>query len=405
MTIEVANSSDSIASRSRREGFHFFKMLAACVWCLGALTVQGVTQELAGASPQVPVIPEQAESSDQNVQLRNGSISRGLRLKGRSTRPAEQTVVIEPTPPETKQTRDEGKSIGATTGDLPMPVLGPTDSIETSGDAEFVEGIPSILDPLPLEHPLKPRRRSITVNPIGLQQGMANFAFNGQPTVPSNPGEHIPRIPRERGKGFPRLALQFSIPEERHQGRGDPLVRTSWINRPIHVDLLSGGLFTGELVTGSANATNGIIVGTRIGWDLSHYLGGELRLAQANVGLQGRYDTGDIRFYDVSVLYYPWGDSRFRPFTTFGLGISQYTFTDPLALPAKDTLLNVPFGLGFKYLARPNLALRMELLDNLGFGSSWMRTQNNLSLTGGFELKMGGSRRNYFPFSASSRNW
>ncbi|MEC8783342.1 MAG: hypothetical protein VXY07_10985, partial [Planctomycetota bacterium] len=169
MTIEVANSSDSIASRSRREGFHFFKMLAACVWCLGALTVQGVTQELAGASPQVPVIPEQAESSDQDVQLRNGSISRGLRLKGRSTRPSEQTVVIEPTPPETKQTRDEGKSSGATTGDLPMPVLGPTDSIETSGDAEFVEGIPSILDPLPLEHPLKPRRRSITVNPIGLQ--------------------------------------------------------------------------------------------------------------------------------------------------------------------------------------------------------------------------------------------
>ena len=405
MTIEVANSYESIASRSRREGFQFFKMLAAWVGCFGALAAQGVTQELGEASPQVPVIAEQAESSEPGIQLQNGFIARALRLKGRSTRRSEQKVVIEAVPPESQQVTNEGEIGGLTRGDLPMPMLQPTDSMESSGDAEFVEGIPSILDPLPVGHPLKSRRRSITVNPIGIQQGMANFAFNGEPTVPSNWGEHVPMIPRERGKGFPRLALQFSIPEERHQGRGDPLVRTSWINRPIHVDLLSGGLFTGELVTGSSNATNGILVGTRIGWDLSHYLGGELRLAQANVGLQGRYDTGDIRFYDVSVLYYPWGDSRFRPFTTFGLGISQYTFTDPLALPAKDTLLNVPFGLGFKYLARPNLALRMEFLDNLGFGSAWMRTQNNLSLTGGFELKMGGSRRNYFPFSASSRNW
>ena len=180
---------------------------------------------------------------------------------------------------------------------------------------------------------------------------------------------------------------------------------TSWINRPLHVDLFSGGLFAGELVTGGAKATNGILTGTRLGWDINHYVGGELRLALGDTGIEGNNQRVDIRFYDVSVLYYPWGDSRFRPFTTFGLGISQFTFIDDRQVPAEDTLFQMPFGLGFKYLIRPNLAMRMEFLDNLAFGSSFMRTQNNLSLTGGLELRIGGKRRSYFPFTAARRIW
>lgn len=290
-------------------------------------------------------------------------------------------------------------------GQIPMP-LEISDEPEEVVEEEIIEGLPSVLEPLPMEHPLKPRARSLSINPIGLQQGMANVAFNGDDPVPRQQlGFPASVLPMHWGKNLPRMSMQFSIPDQRHQGKGDPLVGTSWINRPLHVDLLSGGLFTGELVTGTANATNGILVGTRIGWDLNHYLGGEFRLAQADVGLQGNYDRADIRFYDVSVLYYPWGDSRLRPFTTFGLGISQFTFTDRHALPAKDTLMQMPFGIGFKYLARPNLSLRMEFLDNLAFGSTFMRTQNNLSLTGGMELRFGGQRRNYYPFSASSRIW
>ncbi len=289
---------------------------------------------------------------------------------------------------------------------IPTPLEAPGETEAVRDEEEIIEGLPTVLEPLPLEHPLEPEARSWSINPIGLQQGMANVAFNGDTPVSRRQlGFPASALPMHWGKNLPRMSMQFSIPDERHQGKGDPLVGTSWINRPIHVDLLSGGLFTGELVSGSANATNGILVGTRIGWDLNHYLGGEFRLAQADVGLEGNYDRADIRFYDVSFLYYPWGDSRLRPFTTFGMGISQFTFTDPQALPAKDTLMQMPFGLGFKYLARPNLSLRMEFLDNLAFGSSLMRTQNNLSLTGGMELRLGGQRRNYFPFSSSSRIW
>ena len=289
---------------------------------------------------------------------------------------------------------------------MPTPLEVSDESEAVRKEEEIIEGLPAVLEPLPLEHPLQPEARSWSINPLGLQQGMANVAFNGDTPVPRRQlGFPASALPVHWGKNLPRMSMQFSIPEQRHQGKGDPLVGTSWINRPIHVDLLSGGLFTGELVTGSAKATNGILVGTRIGWDLNHYLGGEFRLAQADVGLEGKYDRADIRFYDVSFLYYPWGDSRLRPFTTFGMGISQFTFTDPQALPAKDTLMQMPFGLGFKYLARPNLSLRMEFLDNLAFGSSLMRTQNNLSLTGGMELRFGGQRRNYFPFTSSSRIW
>ena len=398
MHIEVADGYELNGHRAKVHGPGSLKLLAAI-----ALTVAAM------ACPEGRVLAQDVENSRLQKMFENAKI-KSIETDSEASKIPSTTLgegKVQRVAFETQVAReDQSLNYEKPLGQIPIPLEVPGEPEEVVEEGEIIEGLPGVLEPLPMQHPLKPEARSWPINPIGLQQGMANVAFNGDDPVPRQQlGFPASAFPMHWGKHLPRMSMQFSIPDQRHQGKGDPLVGTSWINRPIHVDLLSGGLFTGELVSGSANATNGILVGTRIGWDLNHYLGGEFRLAQADVGLEGNYDRADIRFYDVSFLYYPWGDSRLRPFTTFGMGISQFTFTDPQTPPAKDTLMQMPFGLGFKYLARPNLSLRMEFLDNLAFGSSFMRTQNNLSLTGGMELRFGGQRRNYFPFSASSRIW
>jgi hypothetical protein len=49
----------------------------------------------------------------------------------------------------------------------------------------------------------------------------------------------------------------------------------------------------------------------------------------------------------------------------------------------------VPFGLGFKYLYHPNLALRLDLIDELTIGAGSLSTFHYLALTAGLEVRYG----------------
>ncbi|HRF00551.1 MAG TPA: outer membrane beta-barrel protein [Pirellulaceae bacterium] len=263
-----------------------------------------------------------------------------------------------------------------------------------------------LLEPIPDPYadPHQDRHgRTVKVNPLVVQQGAANLTLGGDEPLPRESlGFPFSAIPDHWGRRIPRLQVEFDFPDSRHVGRGEPLQGTSWRNRPLHADLLIGAIFPGDPIATVASR-NGMLEGLRVGWDLNHYLGGELRLAQADVGIDGRNDRIDIRLYDVTFAYYPWGDSRIRPFTSLGFGMGQWTFRDINSLAFEETVLTMPFGAGLKYYVRPNVALRAEVMDTFTFGSGAFEGMHAVSLTAGFEYRFGGARRNYFPYQASAR--
>lgn len=304
--------------------------------------------------------------------------------------------------PETQETLPEPNLLPSSDSDFTDVAPETPVWTEPGGLAEPIEAYSPLLEPIPDEGP----GGVLRVNPLALQQGAANLAVPHPNQTPRDSlGFPFSAVPSHWGRRIPRLSIEFDLPESRHVGLGDPLQGTSWRNRPFHMDVLSGAFFAGSLIDNRVEAQNGMLVGTRLGWDFNHYVGAELRLAQVDVGLVGRTDRADIRMYDIVVNYYPWGDSRVRPFTTLGFGLSEFRFADDTGLSIQESTLSIPLGGGVKFYASRNLALRAELIDNLVLGSDVLSTMNNLSLTGGLEWRFGGSRRNYYPYEASSRIW
>lgn len=163
----------------------------------------------------------------------------------------------------------------------------------------------------------------------------------------------------------------------------------NWNNEPVHFDT-----FLGFLDDRAAQNT-GVLGGFRLGWDYDTYWGVETRLAFTSL----QEDTGPVVLWDESLLYYPWGDSRVRPYFTLGLGLNEFKIVDPGDdLHHRQNLVDMPFGFGFKYRLHEWLVLRFDVLDNLAFGSGGLGTQNNFSFTTGFEYRFGGSHFNYWPW-------
>ena len=351
-------------------------------------------------------VPARPSSSPPTAARRDEAVKRVAATQEAPTRPP---TAPRPAPDAALSDSQELNPGPAATEELEVP-----EALESSGDAE---GPSTWFDESPDTGMLMdesddeswamegyelapPARRRWYIDPFGIQRRAGELAFGGD-----DPVEEEELHPGRVGGRIPQIEFQFSPPDSRHVGRGSPMMGTSWRNRPMHADLLTGGLFMTELIRGRVEPQNGLLVGTRLGWDVSHYLGGEFRLAQADVGLVGRTDRADVRLYDVMFNYYPWGDSRIRPFTSLGVGVAQFSFADELGLPIDETTLTIPFGLGVKAMVRPNMAVRFEVIDNLALGSDVLRTMNNVSVTGGFEWRFGGRRRNYYPFLAAPRVW
>lgn len=164
----------------------------------------------------------------------------------------------------------------------------------------------------------------------------------------------------------------------------------NWDNEPLHFDT-----FLGFLDDRTAENT-GVLGGFRFGWDYDPYWGIETRLGFTSL----QEDTGPVVIWDESLLYYPWGDSRIRPYFTLGVGISEFKIVDsPDDWHHRENLVDMPFGIGFKYRVHEWLALRFDVLDNLAFGSGSLGTMNNFSFTTGFEWRFGGSHVNYWPWN------
>ncbi len=204
----------------------------------------------------------------------------------------------------------------------------------------------------------------------------------------------------------PRKWMKIKDPNDRrrHRGKGSPLRGTSWRNRPYHVGWFMGGIVGDALVGGSVEQDAGLFGGYRFGKDFSHYFGYEGRFAFANLGLTGPGaltgpNTARNWYWDVELLYYPWGDSKWRPYATVGLGVANFRFTDAAQRRFDDTLIQLPVGFGVKYLFRKWLSLRFDVLDNIALRGSGLDTMHNWSVTTGVEVRFGGRRHSYFPWN------
>jgi len=254
--------------------------------------------------------------------------------------------------------------------------------------------------PIPVMENLRARVRAhdgrMTLNPLAVQQGVGDFAFRGDEALSHQRlGFPFTIIPQRLVDHFPKIEINLNLPRGRHVEGREPLIGTSWKNRPFYFDVFSGGLFGSKLKSGTAQQGNGVIYGGRLGWDAHHHLATEFRFSRANTLLVGQSNRAQLRFYDISVLYYPWGDTMFRPYTGLGLGVADFVFVDTQGTSIQEKTVNLPLSIGFKYFFQHWLSLRVDLTDNIAFGSNVVNSMQNVSLTGGFELRYGGRRKKY----------
>jgi opacity protein-like surface antigen len=234
-----------------------------------------------------------------------------------------------------------------------------------------------------------------------------------------------------RGPLLERLGV--CRPRGRYLGPGQPLLRESWQYRPFSIGWYMGAMQGGTLVDDWTGADAGYFGGYRLGWDYDYYWGCEFRAGLASLpewdsarakaaqveadNLAGvapdnpwrsRYDRSrnvDVNLWDASLLYYPWGDSTWRPYALVGLGAARVAFEDRLATDYDETLFSMPMGLGLKYRCNNRVALRLECLDNIFVGSGDLETTHNVSLNAGVEIRFGGPRKAYWPFNPSNHYW
>ncbi|MBX3432223.1 MAG: hypothetical protein KF847_02630 [Pirellulales bacterium] len=204
--------------------------------------------------------------------------------------------------------------------------------------------------------------------------------------------------------------FRHSSTHGRHVGRGLPLERSSWMNRPFHVDWFAGPMLGSELSPGVKQSSD-ILAGLRVGWDFDYYWGLDWRIGWASPRLSQLEDSGNqiegsYMVSDVSVVYYPWGDSKVRPYLTLGMGVVQLeSYRLDTSLTEDVTLLGMPFGAGIRFLQTPWLSWRLEMMQNLAFGGSGVNTIDNVSFNAGMEWRLGAKPNSYWPWRTSRTMW
>ena len=160
---------------------------------------------------------------------------------------------------------------------------------------------------------------------------------------------------------------------------------------------MSAGWFMGIETT----RDSGYAGGYRFGWDRSHYWGWEMRFT---LGSDTSYDTQF--FWDVDLVFYPLGDTPWRPYLLFGLGTAQLQYTDPSYTHFDHVVFGMVPAIGLKVRCTDWLALRLEFADNIAFGNRGdVGTVHSVTITSGVEIRFGGSRKAYWPWNPSRHYW
>jgi hypothetical protein len=207
------------------------------------------------------------------------------------------------------------------------------------------------------------------------------------------------------------LGFRHSSTHGRNVGRGIPLTHSSWRNRPYHFDWFVGGMLNSSLIRNRVQQNNATISGVRIGWDFDHYWGTQWRFGWSEPSIEYRVlrDSGDassnLFLSDLDLLYYPWGDSKIRPYVLLGLGFTRVKFQDESAIHFNTSLLTMPYGVGLQFPLWPWLTWRFEVLNNLAFGADQVETLANVSFTLGMEWRLGAKPSSYWPWRSSRYIW
>jgi len=209
----------------------------------------------------------------------------------------------------------------------------------------------------------------------------------------------------------------------RYRPIGKPLLCESWLYRPFSAGWFMGVMRGSPLIDDWVDQEEGFFGGYRFGWDVDHYWAWEMRFGFGSVelsdsqrakdaqgpGARSRYDQrrdSNVLLWDVDLLYYPWGDTAWRPYLMAGLGTTRISFEDRFADHWDKTMFAVPLAVGLKYRCSSCLALRFEIADNMAFASgNGIKTQHNLSATAGLEVRFGGSRTAYWPWNPGRHYW
>ena len=189
-----------------------------------------------------------------------------------------------------------------------------------------------------------------------------------------------------------------------------PLNFSSWLNRPFHVDWFAGPLLSDSPnKTMNVKQTNALFGGLRFGWDFDYYWGAEWRFGWSDpeIFYEGSSvkQPGQYWVSDVNIIYYPWGDTRVRPFFVTGIGISEVGSIHNDGGGLEANLLGTPFGLGIQFQQTPWLAWRAEIMDNLAWGSEGVSTTHNVSFTAGMNIRYGARKPSYWPWRTSRHSW
>ena len=195
-------------------------------------------------------------------------------------------------------------------------------------------------------------------------------------------------------------------PPQRHRDIGGPLTRQSWRYRPFGLGLFVGYINGGTLINDWLGSTDGTLGGFRLGWDPGYYWGCEFRYAASSMGTwdsllaqetltssggtYGLHRDVDLTLWDFSVLYYPWGDTTWRPYALAGLGSARMSFEDCMSEQWSQQVFAMPLALGLKYRYNSRLAFRFEAADNIVFATGQADTVHHFSFTGGLEIRFGG---------------
>lgn len=196
----------------------------------------------------------------------------------------------------------------------------------------------------------------------------------------------------------------------RHIGIGQPLVGTSWRNRPWYFGTFVGGVLMDDLVPNRIYQNDTTFVGARLGYDFDHYWGLEGRWAFARPDLENSlgnpiYPASRDNFGDVSLVVYPLGDARWRPYVSAGLGFTTFRFNNEVGQRISEAAVDVPLAFGVKYFYGPWFTLRFDFTDNWILGNARVSGMHNVSLMVGAEFRFGGRRPSYFPWHNNTAYW
>lgn len=189
----------------------------------------------------------------------------------------------------------------------------------------------------------------------------------------------------------------------RHQGLGQPLASGSWLHRPYSLGVFVGVQTGNELAENLVEQEAAPIYGVRLGWDVGDYWGLETRFAFADPHLHDfatgqDLDRGDNTYWDGSLLCYPWGESRLRPYAAVGLGLAKFDFSDAAGGQYSDDVLSLPISLGLKYRCTSQLAARFDVTDTITLGGDTVGTLHSVAFTLGLEYRFGAVRTTYWPW-------